>query len=102
MVQPHRFTFDAGQYLLLKVHPNGTRRSYSLWSDPSNAHGFELFVEVIPNGVGSHFLSTLPFGSDVEFLAPLGQFTVPTTITPATPLVFIATGSGIAPFQLFC
>jgi ferredoxin-NADP reductase len=45
MVQPHRFTFDAGQYLSLKVHPNGTRRSYSLWSDPSNAHGFELFVE---------------------------------------------------------
>ena len=99
MENPHRFEFYAGQYISLKVAANGTRRSYSICSSPDKEHGFELLFDIVPNGIGSHFLADLPFGSEVELLAPLGKFTVPEEVVHQFPLIFVATGSGIAPLR---
>lgn len=98
LVQPNKMSFAAGQYVSMSVDPAGHRRSYSISSAPDNDHGFELFVDVEPQGLGIQFLENLNFGDTVSFLGPLGQFTVQSN-DPAVPIVFVASGSGIAPLR---
>lgn len=92
------FQFIAGQYVSLPVSPHGDRRSYSICSEPSKTHGFELLVDITPQGLGTHFLEGLKFGDEVKVLGPLGKFVVDDAII-AKPLQFVATGSGIAPIR---
>lgn len=98
LLEPHRLPFHAGQYVSIKVDEAGTRRSYSICSSPAIDHGFELLVDVSPQGPGSQFLGDLEIGEDIELLAPLGRFTL-AGHEEYSSLNFIATGSGIAPFR---
>jgi NAD(P)H-flavin reductase len=98
MEEPHRFELEAGQYVSLLVDQQGDRRSYSIASDPQQSHSFDIFVDVTPHGLGVQYLDQLQFGQEVQFLAPLGKFTVAEDAT-GKPLIFIATGAGLAPFR---
>src|SRR5689334_14876249 len=93
MDEPHHFDFVAGQYISLLVDPAGDRRSYSICSVPSDDHSFELMLDETPNGIGTQYLRNLQFGEEVQFLAPLGMFTIEEDAT-GFPLVFVATGAG--------
>lgn len=94
LIEPYRLEFTAGQYISLAIG-EGERRSYSIVSTPATQHGVDLLVDVEPGGKGSTYLKNLKPGDEVEFMAPLGIFTV-----AAEPkLLFVATGSGIAPFK---
>lgn len=97
-VEPHQLPFRAGQYVSLKVTDQGDRRSYSICSSPGITHGFELLVDVSPDGLGSRYLQQLQYGDTVSGLAPLGHFTIVDNI-PEQSLVFVATGSGIGPLN---
>lgn len=103
LVLPDRIYYQAGQYVSLKVNEAGERRSYSIISSSDDNHGFHLLAEVIEGGKGSEFLRQIEIGSVVEVMAPLGRFVVnqplnQNTITPLeNKLLFVATGSGIAP-----
>jgi ferredoxin-NADP reductase len=97
LVEPFQMQFAAGQYVSVKVAADGTRRSYSICSRPDIDHGFELLVELIPNGVGSQFFDQLEYGETVSLLAPLGRFNIEPQ--PVDELVFVATGSGVTPFR---
>lgn len=99
LVEPEKLEFTAGQYVSLKVDPAGHRRSYSICSSPAIQHGFELLVDITPQGLGSVYLQNLQLGDQVEVLAPLGRFTVPQAVQPTDPLMFIAAGSGVTPFR---
>ena len=59
LTQPFRMPFLAGQYVSIKVSDRGDRRSYSICSPPGIEHGFELMVDVRPQGLGSKFLQNL-------------------------------------------
>lgn len=97
-LEPPEVPFEAGQYVSMQVSERGDRRSYSICSSPETTHGFELLIDITPQGVGSTFLQNLSFNEPVKLLAPLGRFTVPND--PAEhALIFVATGSGIAPFR---
>jgi len=97
---PHRLDFIAGQYVSLKVSAKGDRRSYSIVTPPELAHQLDLLIDQAPNGLGCQYLRSLEFGQEVPFLAPLGLFFVADQEkVTEEQLVFIATGSGIAPFQ---
>ena len=96
LVSPDRLHFMAGQYVSIRIDETGNRRSYSIVSTPDNDHGFEIVAEMVPAGAGSAFLAALHPGDGVEVLAPLGRFTV-TSDTVSQKLLFVATGSGIAP-----
>ncbi len=98
LIEPHRLKFKAGQYVSIKVSTQGERRAYSICSTPDNDHQFDLLIDASPDGLGVQFLQSLEFGTEIEVLAPMGHFTVPTDLT-ADHLVFIATGSGVAPFR---
>ncbi|MDQ3008708.1 MAG: FAD-binding oxidoreductase [bacterium] len=98
VVQPHHLPFTAGQYVSIKVSDLGERRSYSLASSSAIDHGFELLVDVSPQGLGTKYLQSLKFGQEIAALGPLGVFTI--SDSPAEKqLALVATGSGIAPFR---
>jgi NAD(P)H-flavin reductase len=98
LVEPNQITFIPGQYVSMRVTERGDRRSYSICNTPDELHGFKLLVDLKPMGPGSQYLKSLKFGDELDVLAPLGQFVVPDN-APQDHLVFIATGSGIAPFK---
>ncbi len=95
--EPHQVTFAAGQYMSILLPDSQMRRSYSICSNPAKEHGFDLMLDIAPNGIGVKYLQSLEFGQEISCLCPLGVFTVPETVTG--PLHFIATGSGIAPYR---
>lgn len=91
------FMFLPGQYVSIKVAENGMRRSYSIASEP-RGKTIELLVDLAPMGVGCTFLSKLNEGDVVEHLGPLGLFTMEKS-KPEKKLLFVGTGSGIAPLR---
>lgn len=102
LVLPDRISYQAGQYVSIKINKEGERRSYSIASTPDVTHGFHLLCEMIPGGKGSEFLQNIKLGEEVEVLGPLGQFIIKplnqSIIKPLeSKLLFVGTGSGIAP-----
>lgn len=100
LLKPPRISFQAGQYLIMKIPGMEERRNYSIASAPAEDHSVEILVDVSPGGDGSLFLAALAPGNEVEFMAPAGQFVV---ADPAKEiggqeemLLFVATGSGIS------
>lgn len=98
LVEPHRLEFQAGQYASIKVSPKGERRAYSICSTPDNDHQFDLLIDTSPGGLGVQFLDSLEFGEEIEALAPMGSLIVSDDLE-VDSLVFVAAGSGIAPFK---
>jgi len=98
LAEPHEMPFEAGQYVSVKVSEKGERRSYSICSSPDIKHGFELLIDISPGGIGSKYFEALDFGATIEFLGPLGMFTLAPNDNEAAT-TFVATGSGIAPFR---
>lgn len=96
---PSRLEFQAGQYVMMKIPGVTGVRQYSIASAPSMGHAIELVVDVIPGGLGSMYLASLTPGDEVEFMAPAGAFTLAEGEKREEKLVFVATGSGIAPFR---
>lgn len=96
LVEPDRIHYRAGQYVSVLVNTAGERRSYSIVSSSDDNHGFHLLAEMIEGGKGSKFWKTTEPGATVEVLAPLGRFVVQEE-SGAKKLLFVATGSGIAP-----
>lgn len=97
LLKPSRLEFQSGQYVSVVVDEHGTRRSYSICSRPDIGHGFELLLDMTPKGVGTQFFQNLRFGQEISLLAPMGQFIISDNDDQA--IVFVATGSGIAPFR---
>jgi ferredoxin-NADP reductase len=91
--------FHAGQFVQVFVpQPDKPRRtSYSIASAPQNGTFFELCVTHVDGGKSSSYLHSLKKGDKVTVLGPLGKFTLREPLRSDS--VFIATGSGIAPFR---
>jgi len=95
------FHFTSGQWVSVVLPMNDEkgrplRRSYSIASVPAGGARFELVVTKVDGGVGSTFLHELPEGAKVEVKGPQGMFTRPVDIGPS---LFVATGTGVAPFR---
>jgi len=91
---PKELLFQPGQYATFIIDEK-TRRQYSFCSAPDQS-SFEIVVDTTPMGVGSKYFLEKNVGEKVEYLAPIGNFTL-----SQNPLkkVFVATGVGIAPFR---
>lgn len=93
------FIYEAGQYVILFVpQPNApsARRLYSIASPPANPHSFELLIQCVPHGVAGNYLLQSKVGDSMQFQGPAGMFTIKQT---TQPIVFLATGTGIAPIR---
>ena len=93
------FDFEAGQYLSVKMNEKGEMRAYSIASVPGSKK-IGLLVDVSPGGLGSKFFLMAEVGDEIEVLGPLGRFVAdPSCFEALEGLVFVATGSGIAPVK---
>ncbi|MEO6760216.1 MAG: FAD-binding oxidoreductase [Saprospiraceae bacterium] len=94
--------FEAGQFITLDL-PIGDKRlqrwrSYSLANPPDGTNELEFCIVRSPDGAGSRYLfEETEVGSTLRFKGPDGGFVLPETIDH--DLVFICTGTGIAPFR---
>ncbi|MDR5739222.1 MULTISPECIES: benzoate 1,2-dioxygenase electron transfer component BenC [unclassified Caballeronia] len=86
--------FLAGQYVNIDVPGSGQHRSYSFSSAPGESK-ISFLIKKIPGGVMSTWLDTAKPGSKVELTGPIGIF----YLRPVErPLLFLAGGTGLAPF----
>ena len=91
------FKFTPGQFISIVEQVNGepVTRAYSIAS-PHEGNHFALCLNRVPDGLVSNHLFKLKSGDKIEISQPLGYFTLR---HPGRRLVFIATGTGIAPFR---
>ncbi len=90
--------FHTGQWVYLHLNNNGTilKRAFSIASSAHQPGVLDFCVKKVEGGIGSAIIFSLHEGDPVSLSGPFGHFTLkPTT----RDLVFIATGSGIAPFR---
>lgn len=93
-----RFGFVPGQWLSVKAQtPEGEEitRAYSMASAPSNGH-FAFCLNRVQDGFMSNYLCDLRSGAEISFQGPFGDFILR---PPLRDTLFIATGTGIAPFR---
>lgn len=94
-----RFGFVPGQWLSVKANtPDGEEmtRAYSIASPPSEDGHVAFCLNRVQEGFMSNYLCDLQEGAQITFQGPFGDFTLR---PPARDTVFIATGTGIAPFR---
>lgn len=96
------FDFQAGQFVTMDL-PIGEKRlqrwrSYSIANAPEGSNLLELCIVNSSEGLGSKYLfEEVQEGSLLKFKGPDGGFVLPEIIEK--DLVFICTGTGIAPFR---
>lgn len=92
------FAFTPGQYatLGLDIGEKFVARAYSIASSPYERRYLEFYINVIENGEFTPSLFALQEGDPVHFMGPKGIFTLKKS--DAQHLLFIATGTGLAPY----
>jgi ferredoxin-NADP reductase len=93
------FGFVPGQWLSVKATtPDGEEmtRAYSIASPPSDNGHFAFCLNRVEDGFMSNHLCTLNEGAKISFQGPFGDFILR---PPLRDTIFIATGTGIAPFR---
>jgi len=92
-----KIEYLAGQYVDM-IGKNGLRRSYSIANAPRQDGKLTLQIRKVENGEMSHYWFNEAKPNDLLRLeGPLGTFCL--RKTKATTLVFLATGTGIAPVK---
>lgn len=89
--------FEAGRLITLHGHAPTEDRSYTLCSGEREEH-LQILFRHIPGGKLTPQLVRKKPGDPIEFSGPFGEFTVR---DPAHPMVFIATGTGVAPCRAY-
>src|SRR6266404_2904788 len=95
---PH-FGFVPGQWLSLKTSkPDGEEitRAYSIASPPLEDARFAFCLNRVQDGFMSNYLCDMNEGDEITFQGPFGAFILR---PPMRDTMFIATGTGIAPFR---
>ena len=94
-----RFGFVPGQWLSLKqFKPDGEEitRAYSIASPPMDDNRFALCLNRVQDGFMSNFLCDMKEGDEISCQGPFGDFILR---PPLHDTVFVATGTGVAPFR---
>jgi len=86
------FQFKAGQVIGIAMEPYGSRRLYSICSGEQEEE-VHILYKVVEEGYLTPQLSDLEAGDVIWITEPGGEFT-----GDREPAVWIATGTGIAPF----
>ena len=100
LVDPPTIRFAAGQFVSFEIDRAGSpfpaTRPYSIASSPNERTSIELAFNRVPAGPGSGYLFGLQNGDDTTFKGPVGSFTLR---DKAHDVLFVATGTGIAPIR---
>lgn len=93
-----RFKFEAGQHISLSIAGDYQSREYSIYS-AEEADYLEVLVKEVEGGYFSPKLKHLKKGDLVEVHGPFGRFALDVKKRDTHQHVFIASGTGIAPFH---
>ena len=93
-----RFSFKAGMHISLGIHGDYQSREYSIYSG-ENSENLEILVKEVDNGYFTPKLRKLKVGDLVEIHGPFGNFGIDSKFAGTGKFVFIASGTGIAPFR---
>lgn len=107
-IAPHtrHFEFDSpewkaafvpGQFVSVtaRIGEDDITRAYSIVSPP-DGNRFALCANLVQDGFLSPFLFALQPGDEIDFKGPYGAFILR---RPVSDSIFVATGTGIAPFR---
>ncbi|TKC92302.1 2Fe-2S iron-sulfur cluster binding domain-containing protein [Trinickia terrae] len=93
--EPAKLGFLPGQYVNVEIPGSELTRSYS-FSSPPGASRVSFVVRNVPNGRMSQYLCAhAKAGERIAFAGPYGSFYLR---EPVRPMLFLAGGTGIAPF----
>jgi ferredoxin/flavodoxin---NADP+ reductase len=92
--------FKSGQHILLGKAGSIHNREYSIYSG-ENDNFFEILIKEVDDGLVSKQLKAVKPGDKLQIEGPLGFFTLDESNIPSSKFLFIATGTGIAPFHSF-
>lgn len=97
------FNFKAGQFVNLSFEHEGEtlRKPYSIASNPSllDENKFELCIKLVEEGKLTPKLWNKKEGDNFEMMGPLGIFSLEKVKEDTQNLIFIGTGTGIAPLR---
>ena len=115
LLDPSSLEFEPGQFIIVNVpkdlpapprgDPRGgaqaggavVKRAYSIATPPHEKGFIELCIQHVEGGVASTFFWHIKPGAPVSINGPHGRFTLTQPITYQP--VFLATGTGVAPFR---
>ncbi len=95
------FEFIPGQCVNIGLSSTGINREYSTYSSLSDEKKLEFLIRVVENGKVSTALQKLKKGDFVQLDGAYGKFTLKNPEDTKHKYVFIASGTGIAPFHSF-
>lgn len=87
-------SFLPGQYVNIAVPGSSENRSYSFSSRPGE-NRISFVIKKIPGGLMSNWLEQAEVGTELKMTGPLGSFYLRDA---QRPLLFLAGGTGLAPF----
>lgn len=90
----------AGQCFSIGTRDLAINREYSIYSGIQEKY-FEFLIRRVDEGAVSQKLCSLSPDSEVEIWGPYGSFVIDETKIDNHEFIFIATGTGIAPFNSF-
>lgn len=94
----HRFAYQPGQAVLVRLDGDTKRRAYSIAAAPEDADRQGCLELLVGLGAEPSALLAVETGTLVEVEGPIGRFIFPDSVE-AQRLVFIAGGTGIAPLR---
>lgn len=99
-IDRHDFALKAGQHVTLGIKGAAINREYSAYSSPDDSY-LEFLIKAYPESETAHLLQQADIGTEVDLAGPYGKFSIPDNLAPNAPIIFIASGVGIAPFHSF-
>ena len=100
LIDPPEMVFAAGQFISFEIDRPGSAipatRPYSIASAPRQVGRIQIVLNRVPGGPGSSYLFNLAIGFNTKFKGPIGSFTLRKN---ARDVLFVATGTGIAPIR---
>lgn len=95
------FEFIPGQCVNIGLEESGINREYSSYSSLQDNKKMEFLIRAVENGAVSTALRNLKRGEYVQLDGAYGKFTLKDPADKSKKYIFIASGTGIAPFHSF-
>lgn len=99
-MERNNWSFAVGQHMALGLPDHPETREYSVYSGEGDRE-LELLIKEVEDGTMSVLFKRLVPGDVVLIHEPVGSFLLPPGDVEEPPYVFVASGTGIAPFHSF-
>jgi ferredoxin/flavodoxin---NADP+ reductase len=96
----NQLDFIPGQRIKMYLRDESVNRKYSIYSGKDEPF-LEFLIREVENGYMTPRLKPMKSGDELEIFGPNGHFTLQKIHKESDKLLFVSTGTGIAPFHSF-